>query len=153
MWYFNIEFSHIYFPWRSLAVNYLYTNQIAPVTAWCIQWLKWIMLWCWQRLVDWIITNRSKPNVSDYLTKRQFYDMLRVPKYFMRIYDNTYNSKVSCRKGPIRHAYAWQIGPFWQDTLELCLHWECMNPIPKLTSYIVRIHEIQKYHKTSGGVN
>ena len=26
---------------------------------------------------------------------------------------------VSCQKGPIRHAYAWQIGPFWQDTLEL----------------------------------
>ena len=23
------------------------------------------------------------------------------------------------QKGPIRHAYAWQIGPFWQDTLEL----------------------------------
>ena len=25
---------------------------------------------------------------------------------------------VSCQKGPTRHAYAWQIGPFWQDTLE-----------------------------------
>ena len=24
---------------------------------------------------------------------------------------------VSCQKGPTRHAYAWQIGPFWQDTL------------------------------------
>ena len=30
-----------------------------------------------------------------------------------------YNSMVSCQKGPTRHAYAWQIGPFWQDTLEL----------------------------------
>ena len=29
------------------------------------------------------------------------------------------NSMVSCQKGPTRHAYAWQIGPFWQDTLEL----------------------------------
>ena len=28
---------------------------------------------------------------------------------------------VSCQKGPTRHAYAWQIGPYWQDTLELCL--------------------------------
>ena len=27
-------------------------------------------------------------------------------------------SMVSCQKGPTRHAYAWQIGPFWQDTLE-----------------------------------
>ena len=26
---------------------------------------------------------------------------------------------VSCQKGPTRHAYAWQIGPFWQDTLDL----------------------------------
>ena len=25
---------------------------------------------------------------------------------------------VSCQKGPTRHAYAWQIGPFWEDTLE-----------------------------------
>ena len=24
---------------------------------------------------------------------------------------------VSCQKGPTRHAYAWQIGLFWQDTL------------------------------------
>ena len=26
---------------------------------------------------------------------------------------------VSCQRGPTRHAYTWQIGPFWQDTLEL----------------------------------
>ena len=28
-------------------------------------------------------------------------------------------SMVSCQKGPICHAYAWQIGPFWQDTLDI----------------------------------
>ena len=28
-------------------------------------------------------------------------------------------SRVSCQKGPTRHAYAWQIGPFWQDTLDM----------------------------------
>ena len=33
------------------------------------------------------------------------------------------NSMVSCQKGPTRHAYAWQIGPFWQDTLELFGKW------------------------------
>ena len=27
-------------------------------------------------------------------------------------------SRVSCQKGPTCHAYAWQIGPFWQDTLD-----------------------------------
>ena len=26
---------------------------------------------------------------------------------------------VSCQNGPTRHAYAWQIGPLWQDTLEV----------------------------------
>ena len=28
---------------------------------------------------------------------------------------------VSCQKGPTRHAYAWQMGPFWQDTLEFII--------------------------------
>ena len=23
------------------------------------------------------------------------------------------------QKGPTRHAYAWQIGPFWRDTLDM----------------------------------
>ena len=26
---------------------------------------------------------------------------------------------VSCQKGPTRHAYTWQIGPFGQDTLDM----------------------------------
>ena len=29
-------------------------------------------------------------------------------------------SRVSCQKGPTHHAYAWQLGPFWQDTIDLC---------------------------------
>ena len=28
-------------------------------------------------------------------------------------------SMVSCQKGPTRHAYSWQIGPFWQDTINI----------------------------------
>ena len=28
---------------------------------------------------------------------------------------------VSCQKGPTRHAYAWQIGPFWKDTLVMII--------------------------------
>ena len=31
-------------------------------------------------------------------------------------------SRVSCQKCPTRHAYAWQIGPFWQDTLDILIH-------------------------------
>ena len=34
-------------------------------------------------------------------------------------------SMVSCQKGPTCHAYAWQIGPFWQDTLDITL---CLCP-------------------------
>ena len=34
------------------------------------------------------------------------------------IWDVWFISMVSCQKGPTRHAYAWQIGPFWQDTLD-----------------------------------
>ena len=34
------------------------------------------------------------------------------------LHQQTLSSMVSCQKGPTRHAYAWQIGPFWQDTLE-----------------------------------
>ena len=30
---------------------------------------------------------------------------------------------VSCQKGPTRHAYALQIGPFWQDTLDIRGMW------------------------------
>ena len=55
---------------------------------------------------------------------------------------------VSCRKGPTRHAYAWQIGPFWQDALELShhvlhTHWRCFklspqSPFPPLDPVIHR---------------
>ena len=31
-------------------------------------------------------------------------------------------SRVSCQKGPTHHAYAWQIGPSWQDTLDVCVN-------------------------------
>ena len=33
-------------------------------------------------------------------------------------YSPLYKSMVSCQKGPTHHAYTWQIGPFWQDTLK-----------------------------------
>ena len=36
---------------------------------------------------------------------------------------------MSYQKGPTRHAYAWQIGPFWQDTLELLTQIQCATVI------------------------
>ena len=37
-------------------------------------------------------------------------------------------SMVSCQKGPTCHAYAWQIGPFWQDTLDISKHFHIYFP-------------------------
>ena len=40
------------------------------------------------------------------------------------------SSMVSCQKGPTRHAYAWQIGPFWQDTLVIYRYvWSVSIPL------------------------
>ena len=38
-----------------------------------------------------------------------------------RIHIIIHISMVSCQKGPIRHAYAWQIEPFWQGPYPPCL--------------------------------
>ena len=38
-------------------------------------------------------------------------------KYKLSAWCNNRVSRVSCQKGPICHAYAWRVGPFWQDTI------------------------------------
>ena len=52
-------------------------------------------------------------------------DKLKVTKCPLCIFHNTslihfilHISMVSCQKDPTQHAYAWQIGPFWQDTID-----------------------------------
>ena len=44
---------------------------------------------------------------------------------------------VSCQKGPTRHAYAWQIGPFWQDTLDMC-QWIGLALVPTMACLFTR---------------
>ena len=46
-------------------------------------------------------------------------------------------SMVSCRNGPTRHAYAWLIGPFWQDTLDMyvCMY-VCMYACMYVSIYV-----------------
>ena len=71
--------------------------------------------WVWDGLL-------VKGTVSGYVT-----EMNDIAKYMMLysacLRGNTFpliiSIYVSCQKGPNRHAYAWQIGPFWQDTLVL----------------------------------
>ena len=71
--------------------------------------------------------------------------ILPIPTYSISDYYSLYSSfnsilkrsMVACQKGPTRHAYAWPIGPFWQDTLEIRIRlykhslldiWEGSNP-------------------------
>ena len=37
----------------------------------------------------------------------------------------------SLQKGPTRHTYAWQLGPFWQDTLDIFSTMGSRNPTTK----------------------
>ena len=52
-------------------------------------------------------------------------------------------SMVSCQKGPTRHAYAWQIGPFWQDTLDARLS---IRDILQCTILLAFKTSLQKYN-------
>ena len=63
--------------------------------------------------------SKSYPNPIHLLTLTLFcWTFLREAK----------TSMVSCHKGPTCHAYAWQIGPFWQDTIDIFYiipwHWQ-----------------------------
>ena len=58
-------------------------------------------------------------------------------------------SMISCQMGPTHHAYAWQIGPFWQDTLAIWLRLETlyrllgpMNGQTYVTSYVDLLRSI-----------
>ena len=54
-----------------------------------------------------------------YLNHVNFLSVGHLERNFNEIWMKTYKSMVSRQKGPTHHAYAWQIGPFWQDTLEM----------------------------------
>ena len=66
----------------------------------------------------------------------------------------TYNysmSRVSCQKGPTRHAYAWQIGPFWQDTLDVIIN-PCLGPGKKISENFVMLPLCAKKLVTVGNL-
>ena len=49
--------------------------------------------------------------------------VLNLLSKLLQYYQTALISMVSCQKGPTRHAYAWQIGPFWQDTIDMMLQY------------------------------
>ena len=67
---------------------------------------------------------------------------------FFAIWVCTYHkSRVSCQKGPTSHAYAWPIGPFWQDTLDIYLlcvaiHSWRSTSAGKVTSFVMSASRI-----------
>ena len=70
--------------------------------------------------------------------------------------------RVSCQKGPICHAQAWQVGPFWQDTIDMwmCHHFITINLIALCCWWhtLPQLYEIQGTysiwicHLTSTGI-
>ena len=46
-------------------------------------------------------------------------------------------SMVSCQNGPTCHAYAWQIGPFWQDTLDFFIRGTLQWVLNEFVIYLV----------------
>ena len=49
------------------------------------------------------------------------------------------NSRLFCQKGPTCHAYAWPIGPFWQDTLVIISKRICRIYAPEICNGWVQI--------------
>ena len=52
---------------------------------------------------------------------------------------------VSCQKGPSSHAYAWQIGPFWRDTLDLSLPWYMLLPWHHMSVMVSQHDDVIKW--------
>ena len=81
----------------------------------------------WKVICFYLNYNGSGPLGSNWLYINILSDNCLVPKTRRaNIWTNAglvYHrmSRVSCQKGPTRHAYEWQIGPFWQDTLDICV--------------------------------
>ena len=64
-------------------------------------------------------------NIFFHVKIKTFSCLLYIPNTCSLSSLNTFGhimSMVSCQKGPTRHAYAWQIGPFRQDTLDVCFY-------------------------------
>ena len=74
---------------------------------WLISVRDWIII----RVI--IINIRVISEIADHTTDSETWEPSQCEDVILAI------SRVSCEKGPTRHAYAWQIGPFWQDTLDI----------------------------------
>ena len=76
-------------------------------------WLS-LVAWWWHQAIAWTNVDLSSMGCMA-LASGQFQRSAQ------------YITMVSCQKGPTRHAYTWQIGPFWQDTLNQFIKWVFSN--------------------------
>ena len=79
---------------------------VQPTSHYLNQW--------WPGLITHIRVNRPqwvKGNCSHWLT-----GLIQMYKRTSEMVSDI--TMVSCQKGPTRHAYSWQIRPFWHDTLD-----------------------------------
>ena len=93
----------------------------------CLFWCSLVTFACLRNLQGCfaVIGWRGQSNDSKVDMKNISYEFTRIhyiitTKQTMLIFYGTYCiSMLSCQKGPTGHAYAWQIGPFWQNTLDI----------------------------------
>ena len=73
--------------------------------------------------LKWDCTSKQRKWLHELLVLKNLNTHIIAFTIWMKIFPyRINNSRVSRQKGPTRHAYAWQIGPFWQDTLKVYYH-------------------------------
>ena len=111
-------------------VNFGSGNGLAPVICQAIIWTNNDLALVWfdslrkNTNLNWSKKNKYLPWIKlflkyCFLTLDLFIQRAKIYRLkYMRL-DYLYISMVSCQKGPTRHAYAWHIGPFWQDAFDM----------------------------------
>ena len=90
--------SNTYHNWNLILKNHVIK------CVWKVHLWSWVfMQFC--RYFGWMTNSRIDPQITIYAST-----CLLIVIFW---------SMVSCQKGPTCHAYTWQIGPFWQDTLDM----------------------------------
>ena len=106
-----------------------YTPDIWGYTVRCCIMIHWMhqahQLHSRQMRVHCTVLNHDSLNASGTSVTLQTYEgiLYGAESWFIEcirhIWYTPDTSMISCQKGPTRHAYAWQIGSFWQDTLDM----------------------------------
>ena len=89
---------------------------LAPVQGWAIIWTI-AGLWNLRNKLKWNLNPNTKYCVNGLV--QDCSNSIANALELLQSCTKPSISMVSCQKGPTHHAYAWQIWPFWQDTLDM----------------------------------